>query len=86
MAADHDHRHRRHLDAQLLQNLDAFEPASLQPNIEDHERGLPRLDRGRGLRSVGSFAGGVALVLEDARNQHADIGFVVDDQNIMRHG
>ena len=34
----------------LLEDLDPFEPASLQPNVEDDERRLPRLDRGPGLR------------------------------------
>ena len=86
MAADHDHRHRRHLDVQLLEDLDPVEPAALQPDVEDDERRLARLDRGQGLRRVGSFAGRVALVLQHARNQHADVGFVVDDQNVMRHG
>jgi hypothetical protein len=86
VAADHDHRHRRHLDVQLLEDLDPFEPPSLQPDIEDDERRLACLDGGQGLRRVGSFTGRVALVLEDPRNQHADVGFVVDDQNIMRHG
>ena len=86
MAADHNHRHRRHLGVQLLEDLDPFEPPSLQPDIEDDERRLARLDRSQGLHRVGSFPGGIAFVLEDARNQHADVGFVVDDQNIMRHG
>ena len=49
--ADHDDRHRRHLGAQLLQDFDAFEPAPLQPYVENDEGRLARLDRGQGLRA-----------------------------------
>ena len=35
--------------------------------------------------AVARGAGAVALVLQDARDQLADIGFVVDDENIGRH-
>ena len=48
--ADHDDRHRRHLGAQLLQDLDAVEPAALQPDVENDEGRLARLDRGQRLR------------------------------------
>ena len=40
-----------------------------------------------GQRLVGGAgrAGAVALVLEDARHQLADVGLVVDDQNVGAH-
>ena len=40
-------------------------------------------DEGYSTRGV---ARGVAFVFEHACDQHADVGFVVDDQDVMRHG
>ena len=86
VAADHHHRHRRHLGAQQPQDLDPVELAALQPDVEDDQGRLPGVDRRQRLGAVRRLARGVALVLEHARDQHADVGFVVDDQNVMRHG
>ena len=85
VAADHHHRDRRILATDDLEDLQAVEFAALQPDIEDDERGtaLPH-----GLDRFGTVVGtprGVALVLEDAGDQRADIAFVVDDQNIVGH-
>jgi hypothetical protein len=85
VAADHHHRNRRHLSAQPTQDLDPVELAVLQPDIEDDQGRLARVQFTQRLGAVGGLAGGVALVLQHARNQHADVGFVVDDQNVMRH-
>ena len=86
MAADHNHGDRRHLGAQLTQDRDAVELAALQPDIEDDKRRLPRLDRGKSLAAVAGLARRIALVLQDAGYQHPDIGLVVYDQDVMRHG
>ena len=45
VAADHDDRHRRHVGLHPVQDLDAVELAVLEPDVEDHQRRLPRLDR-----------------------------------------
>ena len=42
VSADHDDGDRRHLGAQLFEDLDPLEPAFLQPDVEDDERRLPR--------------------------------------------
>ncbi len=85
MTADHDHRHRRHLGAQQPENFDPVEFAALQPDVENDESRLPRVDHGQRLGAVTGLTCGVALILQHTRDQHADVGFVVDDQDIMRH-
>ena len=85
VAADHHHRHRRLLAADHFQELQTIELAALQPDVEDHQR-RPALPHGvGGLGAVVSATGGVALILQDARDQRADVAFVVDDQNIVAH-
>jgi hypothetical protein len=37
------------------------------------------MDRGERLSAVRRLAGGVALILQDASDQHPDVGFVVYD-------
>ncbi len=51
-----------------------------------HERRLTRLDRRQRLGAVGGFACRVALVAQHPADQHPDVGFVVYDQDVMRHG
>ena len=45
----------------------------------------PRLDRGERLVGSAGRAGAVALVLENAGHELADVGLVVDDQNVGAH-
>jgi len=85
MPADHDNRHRRHLGVQQPENFDPVELAALQPNVEDDEGRLPGMDHGQRLGAVTGLARPVTLVLQHTRDQHADVGFVVDDQDVMRH-
>ena len=86
MPADHNGRYGRHLDVELFEDLDPFQPAALEPDVEDDERGLTRLNCGQRLSGIGSLPGGVALVFEHPGDQHADVRFVVYDQYVMRHG
>ena len=86
MAADHDHRHRRHLGAQLLQDGDAVEFAALQPDVEDYQGRLAGVDGGKRLAAVGGVARRVAFILQHPGNRHPDVGFIVNDQDVMRHG
>ena len=86
VTADHDHRHRRHLGAQAPQDPDPVEFTALQPDVENDQRRLAGLNRRHRLGAVAGFARRVALVLEDPGNQHPDVGFVVYNQDVMRHG
>ena len=86
VAADHHHRQARQLAADDLEDLQPVELAALQPDVEHHQRRLARADGGERLGAVAGLARLIALILEDAAHQHADIGFVVDDEDVMRHG
>src|SRR5262245_29860914 len=72
------------LDA--VEQLEPVELGALQPDIEDHERGTPFLDRLERLVAVLGETGRMTFVLEKARDQFPDVGFVIDDQNVRRHG
>src|SRR5262249_35841062 len=62
------------------------ELAALQPDVEHQQRGQPRADRDQRLAAVGGLPGLVALVLEDPADQHSNVGFIVDDEDVVRHG
>ena len=86
VTADHHHRYRRHLRLQAAQDANAVEFAALQQDVEDHQGRLARLDGGERLNAVGGIARRVALVLQHPADQHPDVGFVINDQDVMRHG
>ena len=86
MTADDDDRHRWHLGLQPAQDGDAVELAPLQPDVEDDQGRLARLDRGKGLAAVGGVARRIAFILQHPGNRHPDVGFIVNDQDVMRHG
>ena len=86
VAADHHHGNRRVLAPDHVEQLQPVELAALQPDVEDHQR-RPALAHGFDrLGAVVGAAGGIALILQDARDQRADVAFVVDDENIVAHG
>src|SRR5579863_2267758 len=85
VAADHDDRQLRQFALHDLQYLEPVELAALQPNIEDDERGLARADRVERLAAIARLPRLVAFVAENAAHQAADIGFVIDDKNVVRH-
>src|SRR5579883_609097 len=84
--ADHDDGERRQLASDDLQHLDAVELAALQPDVEDDERRLARSDRLQGERAVRRLPRLETLILEDAGDQHPDVGLVIDDEDVTRHG
>src|SRR6516162_4555585 len=86
VSADHYDGDRRHVGAKLPENLDSLESSLLKPDVKDDKRRLPGLDCCEGLSGVGSFARRITLILEHAPDQHADVYFVIDDQDVMRHG
>src|SRR5471032_2287727 len=71
------------LDA--VEQLQPIEAAALQPDIQEYEVRPARPDRGDGRIAIARRAGRVSLVLQKASDQFADVGFVVDDQDIGRH-
>src|SRR5665213_1261833 len=85
VAADHHDGKARQLTAHDLEDLEPVELAALEPDVEDDERRLARAHGGERLIARPRFTCVVALVLENAAHQHADVGLVVDDENFMRH-
>ena len=83
-ADDHDREIGMTL-ADDIQQFKTVEPASLEPDIEDDESGTARLYRGQRLVAVARAARIVAFIVQDARYQLANIGFIIDYQNIRRH-
>ena len=86
VAADDHHGNRRVLALDRVQDLEAVEPAVLQPNIEDHQARSAGRERFQGGVAVGRLSGAVAFIVQDAGNQHPNVGLVVYDQNVTRHG
>src|SRR5581483_2556068 len=68
-----------------LEDLQPIELAALQPDVEKDEIGPPRDDGGERFVAVARGTGVVALILQDARDQLADVGFIIDDENVGRH-
>ena len=85
VARDHQHRQGRVAALDLLQQLQPVEPRALQPDVEQHQRRAPVLDRVERRRAVGGRAHRIALVLEHAADELANVGFVVDHQHFKRH-
>ena len=82
VARDDDDRHVGIVRLGVLEDVEPVHPAVLEPDVEDHQRGLGRVDRRQRLVAVGGKAGRKPLVLKDVRDQFADVAFVVDDQNV----
>ena len=68
-----------------FEQLESVKLAALQPDIEEDKVRPPRDDRAQRIIAVTRSARDVAFVLQDTRNQIADIGLVVDNQNFRGH-
>src|SRR5579864_9340629 len=68
-----------------VEQLQPVEPAALQPDVEKHQIGPPRHHGRQRVVAVARRARAVTFVLEDARDQLADISLVVDDEDIGCH-
>ena len=86
VAAHHHHRHRWMVALDLGQDAQAVESAALQPDVQQHQAGAAGANRLDGGIAIGRVARLVAFVTEDPADQQADIGFVVDDEDVMGHG
>ena len=85
VAAHDHHRHARVVALELLQHLHAVEPAALQPDVEQNETRPAHADGGEGGVAVAGFARLVAFVFQDAGDERADVGLIVDDENVFVH-
>ncbi len=70
---------------EAVEQLQPVEAAALQPDVEENEIGPARDDGGQRFIAVARGAGAVTFVLQDTRDQFADIRFIVDDQDIGCH-
>ena len=59
--------------------------ASLHPDVQEHQVGTSRLDRGDSLVAVACGSRAVTLVLQDSRHKVSNVGLVVDDENVAAH-
>jgi hypothetical protein len=82
---NHDDRKRRMVRLDDLQQLQPIEPRALQPDVEKDEMRAARLDGGKRLIGVLRRARAMALVGQNARDNVADIGFVINYKNIGCH-
>ena len=82
VSGNHHDRQFGMLELERIEELQAVETAALQPNIEEHEIRTPRRHGGERVVAVVRGARRVALILQDARDQLADVHFVIDDEDI----
>ena len=68
-----------------VEHLQAVEAAALQPDVEDDELRPALLDRLQGLVGIARQPRAVTVVLQDAGDHLADVGLVVDDQDVGCH-
>jgi len=85
VAGDHQHRNGRIPPLYLVQQFQAIEPGTLQPDVQQHQRRAPRIQRLDRAVAVRGRARGETLILQDTRHQIANVLFIVDYQNIKRH-
>ena len=68
-----------------VEHLEAVEPAALQPDVEDDELRPALLDGLQRLVGIARQPRAVTVVLQDAGDHLADVGLVVDDQDVRCH-
>ena len=85
VAGNHDHRQ---VGVEPLDQVKQFQPvhaAAGHPDVEHQQRGLAGSQAGQRRLGIGGRAHLIALILQDARHQFADVRLVVDHQDISRH-
>ena len=83
VARNDEHRKIGIVLLDFVQHLQTVEAASLQPDVQDHERGPSGPDLAQGAVAVASGTRIIPLVREDTGNKFPDVGLVVDDQHIQ---
>src|SRR5262249_10907365 len=86
VAGDHHHRQFRILLLDGAEQLQPVETAALQPDVEKHQARAARFYRRQRVVAVARGARAIPLVLENPRDQLANVTFVIDDENIWAHG
>ena len=86
VAGDHHHGNVGVILLDLLEQLQAVELGALQPDVEEHQMRAAVGNLGQRRIAVARGPGLEAFVFQDARNEVANIGFVVDNQNVTGHG
>src|SRR5258707_2662705 len=70
----------------LLEQLQPIELAALQPDVEKHQMRAAIGNFRQRRIAVARGPGGKTLVVKNARDQITNIGFVIDNQNVICHG
>ena len=83
--ADHDHGDRRVLGADRVKHTHAVDAAAFEPDVEQNQGRPPCPERCQRRIRIRGHSRVVAFVGERIGNDRADICFVVDDQNLLRH-
>ena len=85
VAADHDHRQVFVEAFEHVEQLQPVHAAAGHPDVEDDAGRLARADAGkRGVR-IARRSDRIAFVLAECRRQLADVGLVVDNEDIADH-
>ncbi len=82
---DHHHRHVRVLALEHVEQLQTVQSRPLHPYVEKDQARAPACDFVEPAVGIVRLPRLIALILEDAGDQIADVVFVVDDQNIECH-
>jgi hypothetical protein len=85
VAGDHQHRQAGVVALDLLEELDAVEARSLEPDVEEYQGWPPVLDRFQRRVTVAGGSDRITLVLEHSADEVANIFLVVDHQHLKRH-
>ena len=86
VAGDHDHRQ---IAVERLDQVEQLQPVhapALHPDVEDDQGRLAGANGQQGLFGVGRGSHRIAFIGENAGDEFADVRFIVDDQNVSRHG
>jgi len=86
VAGDHHDRHIGVVLLDLLEQLQTVELGALQPDVEEHQMRTAVGDLGERRIAVARGPRTEAFVVQNARNEIADVCFVVDNQNVTGHG
>src|SRR6185295_3427298 len=86
VAGDHHDGNLGVILLDLLEQLQAVELGALQPDVEKHQMRTTRGNLAKRGIAVARGPGTETFVIQDARNEVTNIGFVIDNQNVTGHG
>ena len=86
VTGNHDHRQFGIEGLHHVQQFEPVETAPLHPDVLDEQRRTALPQCGEGLMGVRRGPDEVALVLQDPGHKVPDVLFVINNQNISRHG